>query len=128
LSNQDLLHNGNRLLYRNRFNAVRREHHTRLFAVVPTDRRLQNADICAVRAEADRAIEVIEIAIAGMARDDKSLAPHGGCKVRASAVVPDEQIAALEYGADFTQAFAANNERWPVEPRVELQRLPELRA
>ncbi len=69
---------------------MRRAHNACVFAAVPTGLRLQNAHLSTMRREAYRAIEVIGIAVMGMARDYECLAIHGSSEVRASAVIADE--------------------------------------
>ncbi len=57
----------------------------------------------ALRCEANWAVEVIGIAVAWMARDDNGLATHRCGQVRATAVVADEEFAALQHRADVAQ-------------------------
>ena len=67
--------------------------------------------LSALRSEAHRTVAVIGIAIERVARDHDHLAIHGCSQMRRPAVVPDEQLAPFQHGADLAKRRAAENDR-----------------
>src|SRR5208283_441219 len=68
-------------------------------ACIQSSRRLQNASFAGIGAETQRAIGVVRIAVAGVARDDDRPAAHRGRQVGTSAVISYKQMTPLEHGA-----------------------------
>src|SRR5579871_6538516 len=90
--------------------AMRAGQDTGLAAALEPGGWLQDAHLAAIWRESRRAVEMIAIAIARMARDDQRLTSHGRGQVRAAAVVPDEQFAALQHRAYPAQLLTADDD------------------
>jgi hypothetical protein len=68
---------------------------------------------------------MIRITIARVSRDDKDLAMHRRGQVRASAIIPDEQLATLKYGGHLPQTRTTDDECRLAQKDIELQCVAE---
>ena len=114
---------GKNVVNRDRRDAVRLGNAAAVCAGVKSGGRLQNAYFPAIGCKAQRTVAVVGIAVPRMARDDDGLALHRRCQVGSAAVVADEEVAALQHGADLAKRRAAQDDRLATQQLCQMQRL-----